>query len=185
MADLTPCPFCNNAASIDRLGDRRQSTQYSCDGCGASLETGEEWGHGKAWNTRPREADLEARLAAVTADFKDAIKLSIRTGRRTAAATIRAETAEADLAAMTAERDAAVAREAGLQRIDDERHDAWCKANNRRVAVEEELLRFAAGKRGPIDKEEAQRLALKLGVPEWFNEMVAQRTTAAPGDGTT
>lgn len=53
MADLLPCPFCGGKASIERKGDRRMSTVYSCDWCGCSLETGEEWDHGKAWNTRP------------------------------------------------------------------------------------------------------------------------------------
>lgn len=52
MADLLPCPFCGGTASIERYGDRRQSTIYQCDNCGCSLETGEEWGHGTQWNER-------------------------------------------------------------------------------------------------------------------------------------
>lgn len=55
--DLLPCPFCGGSASIEQRGNRRQSTIYQCDYCGCSLETGEEWGHGKDWNTRaPQEA---------------------------------------------------------------------------------------------------------------------------------
>ncbi|MBD9511528.1 hypothetical protein IB265_32755 [Ensifer sp. ENS10] len=49
---LDPCPFCACEARIERIGDRRQSTIYRCDNCGCSLETGEEWGHGKGWNER-------------------------------------------------------------------------------------------------------------------------------------
>ena len=70
---LLPCPFCGGEAEIERLGDRRQSTQYSCTNCGCFLETGEEWGHGKRWNTRvalsaaegvkPRTITVSDRLA--------------------------------------------------------------------------------------------------------------------------
>ncbi len=49
---LLPCPFCGGKASIERYGDHRQSTIYKCDDCSCSLETGEEWSHGKRWNTR-------------------------------------------------------------------------------------------------------------------------------------
>ncbi|WP_426235769.1 Lar family restriction alleviation protein [Pararhizobium sp. DWP1-1-3] len=53
MSDiLKPCPFCGGSASIERYGDRRQSTIYQCDNCSCSLETGEEWGHGQEWNRR-------------------------------------------------------------------------------------------------------------------------------------
>jgi hypothetical protein len=50
--DLLPCPFCGSEAEIERLGNHRQSTIYACTDCGCSLETGEEWGHGRRWNTR-------------------------------------------------------------------------------------------------------------------------------------
>ncbi|WP_336801693.1 hypothetical protein [Kaistia sp. MMO-174] len=36
---------------------------------------------------------------------------------------------------------------------------------NRRVKVEDTLLAVAAGKRGPIEAEEAKALAVRLGVP--------------------
>lgn len=72
---------------------------------------------------------------------------------------------------------------ARLRRIDDERHARIAADINRRVDVETELLRFAAGKRGPIEPEEARRLALKLGVPEWFNEMVAEKAGASAPRG--
>lgn len=39
------------------------------------------------------------------------------------------------------------------------------KELNRRVDVENELLSFAAGKRGPFTPEEARAMAHKLGVP--------------------
>ncbi len=62
MQTLKPCPFCGGKASIERKGDRRMSTIYSCDWCGCSLETGEEWDHGKAWNIRPAPADTDTGL---------------------------------------------------------------------------------------------------------------------------
>jgi hypothetical protein len=51
-AALLPCPFCGYEAEIERLGDHRQSTIYCCTSCGCTLETGEEWGHGRDWNRR-------------------------------------------------------------------------------------------------------------------------------------
>lgn len=50
--DLKHCPFCGKNATVERVGDRRQSTIYSCDCCGCTLETGEEWDHGRDWNRR-------------------------------------------------------------------------------------------------------------------------------------
>lgn len=64
---------------------------------------------------------------------------------------------------------------ARLKQIDDERHERVCQMIGRRVSVEDALLQLAAGKRGPIEPEEARELALKLGVPGWFNEMLAER----------
>lgn len=54
MADhtLAPCPFCGGEAEIERVGDARKSTIYSCTNCGCSLETGEQFNHGAAWNRR-------------------------------------------------------------------------------------------------------------------------------------
>lgn len=62
--ELKPCPFCQGSASIERFGDRRQSTIYSCDWCGCTLETGEEWGYGDQWNQRtfPDAKDLTPLL---------------------------------------------------------------------------------------------------------------------------
>lgn len=51
--DLKPCPFCGGEAQIERVGDRRQSTIYSCLDCGCCLETGEN--HNQIpdrWNER-------------------------------------------------------------------------------------------------------------------------------------
>ena len=56
---LLPCPFCGDEAEIERLGDHSRSTIYRCTSCGASLETGEEWDHGKDWNKR---ADISGQL---------------------------------------------------------------------------------------------------------------------------
>ena len=39
-------------AEIVRYGTSRMSTQYECGWCGCSLETSEEWDHGKFWNIR-------------------------------------------------------------------------------------------------------------------------------------
>lgn len=55
---LKPCPFCGSSAHIERVGDRRQSTIYQCDNCSCSLETGEEWGHGRDWNRRADSAEI-------------------------------------------------------------------------------------------------------------------------------
>ncbi len=52
MIKLLPCPFCGSKAEIERIGDSRQSTQYQCNSCSCSLETGEEWDHGADWNKR-------------------------------------------------------------------------------------------------------------------------------------
>lgn len=64
-AELAACPFCGGAASIERFGNTRVSTQYLCDDCGCFLETGEEFHHGRAWNRRPREDALLAEIAAL------------------------------------------------------------------------------------------------------------------------
>lgn len=50
--DLKDCPFCGGEAEIERYGTPRMSTIYACQDCGCRLETGEEWGHGRQWNTR-------------------------------------------------------------------------------------------------------------------------------------
>ncbi|MGN6147069.1 Lar family restriction alleviation protein [Rhizobium sp.] len=62
MTNLSPCPFCGHSASIERYGDRSQSTIYQCDNCSCSLETGEEFNHGTDWN---RRAPIDA--AAISA----------------------------------------------------------------------------------------------------------------------
>ena len=49
---LLPCPFCGSEAEFERIGYRRKSTIVTCTSCGCSLETGEEWNHGRQWNTR-------------------------------------------------------------------------------------------------------------------------------------
>lgn len=49
---LLPCPFCCGDAEFERMGDRSQSTIVACISCGARLENGEEWDHGRGWNTR-------------------------------------------------------------------------------------------------------------------------------------
>jgi Lar family restriction alleviation protein len=53
---LKPCPFCGGKAEIERLGDGRRSTIYSCTDCGCSLETGETFAHGAMWNRRTLNA---------------------------------------------------------------------------------------------------------------------------------
>lgn len=54
---LAPCPFCKGNVEIERFGDARQSTVYSCIECGCRLETPEEWGYGARWNARAIIAD--------------------------------------------------------------------------------------------------------------------------------
>lgn len=61
---LLPCPFCGGDAEIERIGDARRSTIYRCTYCGCSLETGEEWGHGRRWNERSTPPALPAAPVA-------------------------------------------------------------------------------------------------------------------------
>lgn len=70
--ELKPCPFCGGEAEIGQRGDRRQSTIYACTECGCRLETGEEWGFGRNWNTRaetpqsiPSEREEIVALASI------------------------------------------------------------------------------------------------------------------------
>lgn len=65
--ELKACPFCGGEAEIERVGNRRVSTVYQCTNCGCSLETGEEWGHGKGWNTRTPAPDEEVVEDAIIA----------------------------------------------------------------------------------------------------------------------
>ena len=59
MIELKKCPFCNGEAEFIRKGDNRQSNQVSCTDCHADLEDGATFNHECAWNTRPREEELE------------------------------------------------------------------------------------------------------------------------------
>lgn len=61
---LLPCPFCGGSAHIERVGDRSKSTIYQCDDCCCSLETGEEWDHGRAWNRRAPSPQPQAAVDA-------------------------------------------------------------------------------------------------------------------------
>ena len=65
--ELKPCPFCGGSAQIEQIGNRRRSTIVTCQYCGCRLETGEECGHGSAWN---RRADLPPTDAQVMAHPK-------------------------------------------------------------------------------------------------------------------
>jgi Lar family restriction alleviation protein len=64
--ELKPCPFCGGEAEFHRIGDRRFSTTIGCTNCGAMIETGETFNHGRAWNTRVAEAEIERLRAALT-----------------------------------------------------------------------------------------------------------------------
>jgi hypothetical protein len=64
--ELLPCPFCGGSASIERYGNARQSTIYQCDNCSCSLETGEEWGHGRMWNARQSPRPLPVGVEEVS-----------------------------------------------------------------------------------------------------------------------
>lgn len=77
IQQLLPCPFCGGSASIEQYGDARQSTIYRCDNCSCSLETGEEWGHGRLWNKRAALASHTSALAerdARIAELEAALK---------------------------------------------------------------------------------------------------------------
>lgn len=81
MTELKPCPFCNGYAAIERFGTALTSTQYTCQHCGAFLETGEEFNHGNVWNTRPREAQLDAEIADLRAQITDPKTVTITRAR--------------------------------------------------------------------------------------------------------
>lgn len=80
IVGLLPCPFCGHSADIERVGDRRRSTIYQCDSCGCSLETGEEWSHGRQWNERSDAAvkALEAKLSLIEAELATSLALLAR-----------------------------------------------------------------------------------------------------------
>ena len=52
VLDLLPCPFCGGEAEFERKGTPRHSTIVRCTDCSAFHECGEEWDHGRSWNTR-------------------------------------------------------------------------------------------------------------------------------------
>lgn len=60
--DLLPCPFCSGRAEFVRRGTGRQSCQVACTECGCSMETGETWQSGLAWNTRNRDPRIDDAL---------------------------------------------------------------------------------------------------------------------------
>lgn len=73
---LKPCPFCGGEAEIERLGNARQSTIYSCTECGCSLETGEEWSHGRRWNDRAQTTSPAEKDAEI-ARYREALGLAL------------------------------------------------------------------------------------------------------------
>lgn len=52
--ELLPCPFCGGEAEFEWIGTTRYSVIVTCADCGCSLENGETFKHGTAWNTRPQ-----------------------------------------------------------------------------------------------------------------------------------
>ena len=66
MSELKKCPFCKGEAEFIRKGDNRQSNEVSCTDCGAYLEDGATFNHEEAWNTRPREEELEKENKKLT-----------------------------------------------------------------------------------------------------------------------
>lgn len=72
---LLPCPFCGYEAEIERLGDGRRSTIYACTSCSCSLETGEEWDHGRDWNRRAAVSPLSALESQDIALIRDALEV--------------------------------------------------------------------------------------------------------------
>ena len=73
---LLPCPFCGSSAEIERHGDRTRSTIYTCDSCGCTLETGEEWDHGRRWNIRA-DTTLRAENEMLRAALSQIDKLAV------------------------------------------------------------------------------------------------------------
>ncbi len=97
--ELKPCPFCGGEAEFERKGDRRQSTIVSCTCCGATQECGEEWDHGKTWNTRHIPEDfalvpLEPTREMVEA-LRDEISVTSRGGVLRAGIALKASIAAA------------------------------------------------------------------------------------------
>ena len=83
---LLPCPFCGSEAEIERFGTRSVSTVYQCTNCGCSLETGEEWSHGRDWNKR-------AALAAAGDGWREERDAALREAGRMREALVEAEKA--------------------------------------------------------------------------------------------
>ncbi len=58
---LKPCPFCGDAAEIERKGTRRASMIIACTMCGCRMESGDVYGFTKpeawAWNMRDKPLD--------------------------------------------------------------------------------------------------------------------------------
>lgn len=62
---LKPCPFCGGEAAFDRKGTPKQSTIVVCDACLCTLESGETFNHGSAWNHRPGEEAVAEECAKI------------------------------------------------------------------------------------------------------------------------
>ena len=74
LVALMPCPFCGGRAEIERFGNTRVSTIYTCGECGCRLETGEEFHHGRLWNRRANADTIEA-MAGEIASMKRRLDL--------------------------------------------------------------------------------------------------------------
>ncbi len=95
--DLKDCPFCGGEAEIEQYGTPRMSTIYACQDCGCRLETGEEWGHGRQWNTRAAPQitpEVRERMIDV---IQDAIEKRRATGKDTLPVTLAVIAADAVL----------------------------------------------------------------------------------------
>lgn len=69
---LLPCPFCGHKEpSIVRYGDARKSTQYECGMCSCTLETPEEWDHGRWWNQRWKQPEDKVQVKFSVEELKD------------------------------------------------------------------------------------------------------------------
>ena len=76
MSELKPCPnpWCEvSAPELYRGGFRNRNVRVQCETCGIHAQSSEfEAKAITAWNTRPREAELEAEVAALGAQVRSA-----------------------------------------------------------------------------------------------------------------
>ena len=70
MTDLLPCPLCGNEAEFIKALPKSGYDRVSCSGCGCEVEDP------AAWNTRPAEDALRARVAELDGALRKMVRLA-------------------------------------------------------------------------------------------------------------